>query len=229
MVRDEGFDCAIDWIFCAPAGPCAFRILLTRQWVATCASSCSPCRPGRGRAGSGASRSDPGHPDRFHDGGEPGAVVGVAARDDEAERTAPVVTGEMNLGGQTASRPAEGRVAEPLFGPRPRAGEHGRRWSRPTRATRCHRPRPLLPGRPAASGRTYPSAAHLRKRVCRVAQGPYRSGTSRQAVPVRNFHTIPFRTLRSSSRFRPRNDSGSSGRTNSHSASDSSWRRITPP
>ncbi len=54
-----------------------------------------------------------------------------------------------------------------------------------------------------------PSAAHLRKRVCSVAHGPYRSGTSRQAVPVRNFHTIPFRTRRSSSRFRPRNDSGS--------------------
>ncbi|MFC9932440.1 hypothetical protein [Streptomyces sp. NPDC127190] len=33
---------------------------------------------------------------------------------------------------------------------------------------------------------------------------------------------VPFRTLRSSSRFRPRNDSGSNGRTNSHSASDSS-------
>lgn len=38
-----------------------------------------------------------------------------------------------------------------------------------------------------------PSAAHLRERVWSVAHGPYRSGTSRQAVPVLNFHTIPFR------------------------------------
>lgn len=36
-----------------------------------------------------------------------------------------------------------------------------------------------------------PSAAHLRKRVCSVAHGPYRSGTSRQAVPVRNFRHDP--------------------------------------
>nr|WP_262928264.1 MULTISPECIES: hypothetical protein [unclassified Streptomyces] len=53
-----------------------------------------------------------------------------------------------------------------------------------------------------------PSAAHLRKRVCSVAHGSERSGTSRQAVPVRNFHTIPFKILRSSSRFPPRDDMG---------------------
>lgn len=41
--------------------------------------------------------------------------------------------------------------------------------------------------------------------------------------------SAPFRTLRSSSRFRPRNDSGNNSRANSHSASDSSWRRITTP
>ncbi|CAM5270007.1 hypothetical protein SALBM217S_00423 [Streptomyces griseoloalbus] len=74
-----------------------------------------------------------------------------------------------------------------------------------------------------------PSLAHRRKRVCSVAQEPYRSGTSRQAVPVRNFHTIPLRTVRSSSRLRPRSDRGSSGCTKAHSASDSSWRRITRP
>lgn len=61
-----------------------------------------------------------------------------------------------------------------------------------------------------------PSSAHRRKRVCSDAHGPYRSGTSRQAVPVRNFHTIPLSILRSSSRFRPRDDTGNNGRTNSH-------------
>lgn len=88
------------------------------------------------------------------------------------------------------------------------------------------------PASPAASAFTWaarsirsnvPSATPLRKRVCSVAHGPYRSGTSRQAVPVRNFPTIPSRTRRSSSRCRPRSDSGSSGRTNSHPASDNSW------
>lgn len=74
-----------------------------------------------------------------------------------------------------------------------------------------------------------PSNAHRRNRVCSVAHGPYRSGTSRQAVPVRNFHTMPLSTVRSSTRLLPRNDTDSSGRTNSHSASDSSWRRITRP
>lgn len=59
--------------------------------------------------------------------------------------------------------------------------------------------------------------------------GPHRSGTSRQAIPVGSFYTNLLRTIRSSNRLRPRNDSDSSGRTNSHSASDSSWRRITRP
>ncbi len=48
-----------------------------------------------------------------------------------------------------------------------------------------------------------PSAAQRRKRVWRLVHGPYRSGTSRQGTPVRNFHTIPLRTIRSSSRGRP--------------------------
>ncbi len=74
-----------------------------------------------------------------------------------------------------------------------------------------------------------PSAAHLRKRVWRLAHDPYRSGTSRHATPVRNFQTIPLRTVRSSSRGRPKAGWGSSGCTSSHSASDSSWRRITTP
>lgn len=62
--------------------------------------------------------------------------------------------------------------------------------------------------------------SHRRNRVCRVAHGPYHSGTSRQATPVPNFHTIPFSTVRSSNRFLSRNDSGSTGRANSRSASD---------
>ncbi|PCG81141.1 hypothetical protein CIB93_37035, partial [Streptomyces sp. WZ.A104] len=41
----------------------------------------------------GPTGSDPGHPDRFHHRGETGAVVGVAACDDEAERAASAVAG----------------------------------------------------------------------------------------------------------------------------------------
>lgn len=51
----------------------------------------------------------------------------------------------------------------------------------------------------------------------RAVQGP-----PPDAVPVRNFHTIPLRTRRSSSRLRPRGETGNSTRTNSHSASDDS-------
>lgn len=47
-----------------------------------------------------------------------------------------------------------------------------------------------------------PSSAHLRNRVYKVCQEPKRSGTSRQADPVRSFHTIPFKTTRSSERGR---------------------------
>jgi len=63
----------------------------------------------------GTAGSEPGHPDRLHHGGEAGAVVGVAAREDEAERPAPAVAGQVDLAGQAASGPTEGRVAEPPF------------------------------------------------------------------------------------------------------------------
>ncbi len=64
-----------------------------------------------------------------------------------------------------------------------------------------------------------------------VQRGPrsYHSGTSRQATPVRNVHPIPLRTIRSSNRLRPHNDSGSSGRTNSRSATGGSWRHVLRP
>jgi hypothetical protein len=81
----------------------------------------------------------------------------------------------------------------------------------------------------ARSMRSKVPSARRRKRVCSVAHGPYRSGTSRQAVPVRNFPTIPLSTSRSSSHYRSRSGTGSGGPTNSHSASDSSRRRIAPP
>lgn len=67
-----------------------------------------------------------------------------------------------------------------------------------------------------------PSSAHLRKRVYRVLQGPYRAGTSRHAAPVRGFHTIPFSTRRSSNLGRPEEDRGNSPASASHSTSVSS-------
>ena len=70
-----------------------------------------------------------------------------------------------------------------------------------------------------------PSNAHLRKRVYNVRQDPYLSGTSRQAEPVRSFHTIPFSTTRSSRRGRPVSALGSSLDSTSHSSSESSCRR----
>lgn len=57
------------------------------------------------------------------------------------------------LVGPPLDRPRAG-LRSPHFGPRRHAGGHGRRWSRPTPATQCPRPRPPGPVQPAASGRT---------------------------------------------------------------------------
>ncbi len=152
----------------------------------------------------GPPRPGAGHPDRFHHGGELRAVVGVPARESEGERTPESVTGQVNPAGQATPRASEAWAA-----------------ASPAASTRACAARSI---RSKA-----PSRAHRRNRVCSVYHGPYRSGTSGQAVPVRNLHTIPLSTLRSSHRFHPRKDAGSSGRTNSSSSSDSSWRRITRP
>ena len=176
----------------------------------------------------GPSRADAGHSHRFHHGGELGAVVGVAAREREGERAADTVACRVDFAGQAASGASEAGAAGPLF--RALAACW---WARTmvessTDANQSMSPAASACAWAARSMRSkVPSSAHRRKRVCSVAYGPYRSGTSRQAVPVRNFHTTPLSTLRSSSRFRPRSDTGSSGSTNSHSASDSSRRRIT--
>ena len=177
----------------------------------------------------GPSRTNAGHPDLLHHGGELGAVVGVPTRDREGERAAKGVAGQVDFAGQATSGASEAGAAEPPF-----RAPAACWWARTT----VESSDTSQSMSPAASARAWaarsirskvPSSAQRRKRVCSVCHGPYRSGTSRQAVPVRNFHTIPLSTVRSSTRFRPRKDSGSSGRTNSHSASDSSWRRITQP
>lgn len=152
----------------------------------------------------GPPRPGAGHPDRFHHGGELRAVVGVPARESEGERTPESATGQVNLAGQATPRASEAWAA-----------------ASPAASTRACAARSIRS--------KVPSRAHRRNRVCSVYHGPYRSGTSGQAVPVRNLHTIPLITLRSSHRFRPREDAGGSGRTNSPSSSDSSWRRITRP
>ncbi|CAM5660772.1 hypothetical protein SATRM34S_06878 [Streptomyces atroolivaceus] len=128
-----------------------------------------------------------------------------------------------DLCGRTASRGSHGEAHGPeSMWPQPLTlmFPEGRC---PARRTPAHRDRhqPIdvaLRGAVAWAARSIrsnvPSAAHLRKRVCSVAHGPYRPGTSRQADPVRNFHTILLMTLRLSSRLRPGNHEGSSaGRT----------------
>jgi hypothetical protein len=177
----------------------------------------------------GPSRTRAGHPYRFHHGGELGAVVGVPACDGNGERAAEGVAGEMNLAGQAASGASESRASKPPFRA-PAACWWARTMVESTDTSQSTLPAAsACPWAALSIHSKVPSAAHRRKRVCSVAHGPYRSGTSRQALPVRNFHTIPLRTLRSSDRFRPLSETGSSGRTNSHSTSDSSWRRIAHP
>lgn len=170
----------------------------------------------------GPSRPETGHPDRFHHGGELRAVVGVSAREGEGQRAAERIAGKVDLAGQTTPRASERRRAEPPFRA-PAACWWARTTVESTDTSQSMSPAASAVACAARNIRSkVPSLAHRRKRVCSVAHDPYRSGTSRQAVPVRNFHTIPLRTLRSSNRLRPRKDAGSNGRTNSHSASDSS-------
>lgn len=55
----------------------------------------------------GPARAGPGDADGFDDLDQAGAVVDVAAGDDERQRQASSVTGEMDLGGQPAAGPPE--------------------------------------------------------------------------------------------------------------------------
>lgn len=119
----------------------------------------------------GAPRSHAGHPDRLHDYGELGAVVGVAASNDESERTAQAVTGQVNLAGQTTSGPAEARIADPPF------SSPGRVLvGTDDRGVDQHQPLDVACGvrlRLGGSIRSnVPFAAHLRKRVWSVAHDP---------------------------------------------------------
>ncbi len=190
--------------------------------VALVAQHVSRPHPGPPRPGAG-------HPDRFHHGGELRAVVGVPARESEGERTPESVTGQVNLAGQATPRASEAWAAASPFRA-PAACWWARTAVESTDTSHSASPAASARACAARSIRSkVPSRAHRRNRVCSVYHGPYRSGTSGQAVPVRNLHTIPLSTLRSSHRFRPRKDAGSSGRTNSSSSSDSSWRRITRP
>jgi len=72
------------------------------------------------------------------------------------------------------------------------------------------------------------------KQLCAVVCGPYRSGRSRQGVPVRSTKKIAFSTRRSSSRDRPIRRPSARGSTGSmirHSASLKSDRDMptSPP
>lgn len=206
----------------AAAGPAALLVGPLGNGVGDAA----PPQPGAYRAGAvalvaqhlsgsrpGPSRPEAGHPDRLHHGGELRAVVRAAARQHEAERA------PQGIAGQAAPGTSECGDAEPPFRAPPACW-----WAR-TAVESTDTSQSISPAASARAARSIrskvPSRAHRRKRVCSVCQEPCRSGTSRQAVPVRNFHTIPLSTVRSSSRFRPRTDWGNNGRRNSHSASDS--------
>ncbi|MFJ7239299.1 transposase [Streptomyces olivaceus] len=92
----------------------------------------------------------------------------------------------------------------------------------PLTDARWARVEPLLPDRTTRRGGRWRSHREVIDAITWKFQ-------TRQAVPVRNFRTVPFGIRRSSGRFRPRNRSGSNSRTNSHSASGSSRRHVTTP
>jgi len=101
----------------------------------------------------GLYRADAGHSYCLPRGGEPGAVVGVAAREDVGERAVGTVAGQVDFASQAASGASEAGSAGPFVGPRRRAGGHGRRWSRPTSASRCLLPSRRVSGPPGACAR----------------------------------------------------------------------------
>jgi hypothetical protein len=181
------------------------------------------CGPGPGPAG-----VDPGYGHGLHTGGELGAVAGVAAGDGEAVRAAQSVAREVGFAGQTPRAVRAPGCKAPFRAPA------ACWWTR----TLVESAGTVQSTAPATSAADW--AARSIRRRCR---GPPTGGTRctwwpstcsarahpTQAEPVRNFHANPFRTIRSSSRFRPRKGTCSSARSNSHSESDSSWRRITGP
>lgn len=84
-----------------------------------------------------------------HDGLEDRRVARLACGDAECQGSCMTVTGEVDLRAQAAAGASERVVVRfgadwrPFFWLRRRAGELGRRWSPPTRSSRCHQhPRP---------------------------------------------------------------------------------------
>lgn len=70
------------------------------------------------RPGPRSSGADAGHPHRLHHGRELGAVIGVPTGENESKGAAGPVAGQVSLAGQSASGPAERRVAgAPFSGP----------------------------------------------------------------------------------------------------------------
>lgn len=82
---------------------------------------------------------------------EGGRVASLAGGDDGSEDVEGGVDGEVNLGGQSAARASQtvvvrlgreavrtrpAQIVSPLLRARRRAGEPGRRWSRPSPSTR---------------------------------------------------------------------------------------------
>jgi hypothetical protein len=62
------------------------------------------------RAGTRPAAIGPGHSDRGHHLGEPSAVVDVPAGNDEPERSAQTIAGEVNLGGQSTPGSSDGVI-----------------------------------------------------------------------------------------------------------------------
>ena len=89
-----------------------------------------PCRPGPGRAGAGAGPAQPGHGDAVSTAGTAGCRR-AAGGDHDRQRFLPLLTRQVDLGGQPAAGPAQPMVgrsrrrvappADPLCAPRPRA------------------------------------------------------------------------------------------------------------
>lgn len=166
------------------------------------------CRRWHAQAESGPSGVGSEHVDGLHDGGELGAVVGVAAGDGETERAAQSVTHEVDFAAQAAPGPPEPRAA-PLSGP---GSDHlNLRLGGPQHPFKDAAGRP--PAEPGVRGGSGSVPLGL--------TSPGRARTELPYDPVQD-HLVVQPLF-------PAGTADGSARANSRSESDSSWRRITRP
>ncbi|GGQ21237.1 hypothetical protein GCM10010249_44880 [Streptomyces roseolilacinus] len=162
------------------------------------------------RAGAGMPAAEANNTDTFHDGDELWGIAPLARSDQQGQRTAPALAGEMNLAGETAPGSPEPLVGPVLPG---RASFPGTRggllrapaacwWARQEVESTLTMDQSIRPSASASARTAAKTVSHVPsadQRLCRsytVFHLPKRAGRSRHGTPVRCRKRIPLITLR---------------------------------